>query len=86
MKGECKSIVNAIKAFLNDVPCALWFHNANDDQMFMFGGPHFHIVAYTGHNARDLSHFESYRKLSKTIKKSPIVTSNNRECVTSVHC
>ena len=72
MKGECKSIVNAIKAFLGDMPCALWFLNANEDQMCMFGGPHFHVVAFTGHNAiaRDLSHYESYSELSKITKKS----------------
>jgi len=86
MKGECKSIVNAIKAFLGDMPWALWFHNANEDQMCMFGGPHFHVVAYTGHNAiaRDLSHYESYSKLSMDIDVT--VTSNNTECVTSVRC
>ena len=50
MKGECKSIiVNAIKAFLQgDMPCALFmFHNAKEDEMCMFGGAHFHAVAYT---------------------------------------
>jgi len=62
MKGECKSIVNAIKAFLQgDMPCALCrFHKANEDQMCMFGDTHFHAVAYTGHDAikPDLSHCE----------------------------
>jgi len=62
MKGECKSIVSAIKAFLNDVPCALWYHNANEDQMRMFGGSHFHVVAYT-----TMPQQESFRKLQQTV-------------------
>ena len=61
-KGDGKSVVSAVKAFLNEFPRTLWYHNDNEDHLWMFDGLHFHVIVQNAY-AKDLTHYEFYNKL-----------------------
>jgi len=66
-----KRIINAVKSWLSDSDCALWYHNGNCDSLSLFGGRHLHVVVKTDTNIdgtpRVLHNNAKYRTMRKVL-------------------
>lgn len=75
LNTTAKQINNSLKSWLTKAEVAMWYHNGNEDDCSLFGGPHLHIITSSGLAANgkrrrlgDIKSIQTLRTKVKSIK------------------